>query len=366
MKNFSQDELRKIYDTPPQELTAQIHETIISLPYRETEEKIVKKKQSHVTLIAIAMILVLMTTALAATSTTVNNWVYKVWPYLAETLMPVNLTCEDQGIEVEIVSAVVQGNELIVTYAARDLKGNRLRAGGSLFSDLDFENTSEVHTGSGEGISDYIADEQKIFGVEKYTYDTDIIPRDGYITLSFHSIDPARESLISFDPRPYLEQYGGLVRTASLPEILWDEEGSYSSDRRFPGSLKIIDWNRSLEIPLAESITLSGAGFFDNCLHVQIHNTDPAAPWIYSLDLQDNAPHLDSTENSTVTSLRWGDTDGCPEWTETFAPFSPDKLANADLKAVITRWLPSIKGNWKIEIPERMIRHSDQTEADEA
>ena len=43
MKRCTQSDLRKMYETPPRELSEQIHETISSLPVREQEEKIVKK-----------------------------------------------------------------------------------------------------------------------------------------------------------------------------------------------------------------------------------------------------------------------------------------------------------------------------------
>ena len=57
-----------------------------------------KKKLSFSAVIAIALVIVLMATALAAaTNDTINDLVYRVWPDLALTLKPVNLACTDQG-----------------------------------------------------------------------------------------------------------------------------------------------------------------------------------------------------------------------------------------------------------------------------
>ena len=69
-----------MYETPPRELTEQIHETISSLPVHGQEEKIVKKKLSFSVIAAAALMIVLMATALAATNETVNGLLYKYWP----------------------------------------------------------------------------------------------------------------------------------------------------------------------------------------------------------------------------------------------------------------------------------------------
>ena len=42
MARYTQNDLRKMYEAPPQELTEQIHESISLLPLREQEERSMK------------------------------------------------------------------------------------------------------------------------------------------------------------------------------------------------------------------------------------------------------------------------------------------------------------------------------------
>ena len=48
MKQYTQSELQKMYMEPSEELKDRIHQEISSLPIKEQEENIVKKKQSTV------------------------------------------------------------------------------------------------------------------------------------------------------------------------------------------------------------------------------------------------------------------------------------------------------------------------------
>ncbi len=362
MARYTQNDLRKIFEAPPQELTEKIHESITFLPVREQEEKNMKKKLSFSAVIATALVIVLMATALAAaTNDTVNDLVYRVWPDLALTLKPVNLACTDQGIKVEVVSAVAGNNEIVITYTVQDLLGNRLGTGGAAFGDIDtdiLEKPEEVE-GEGEGIANFNAEEGKIIGAAKMVWNTNGVAEGDYITFSLHSVDPGREILSSFDPRPYLAQAGDQIRTSPIPENLWDVDGPYSCDRRFPNDFLVIDWTNGLEIPLEDSVTLSGVGYFGGRLHVQVHNTNSGSPWLYSLDLRNNNPLPDYSDGSYVSSISWGGSGSSPEWVETFAPVSQDFLENADLTAVLIKYMPPIKGLWEIKIPARMIKVSD-------
>ena len=377
MKNYTQNELRKMYDTPSQELTDQIHQTIASLPYRETEEKIVKKKLSFASVVAIALVLVLMATSLAATNTTVNNWVYKIWPDLAEALMPVNLSCEDQGIRLEVESAVIQGREILVTYSLQDLKGDRL-----CHSDYALSISPEFpgETGyTGQGFAGETDPEtSKRFYADRLEYDDDITSEDGYITFTAYYIDRGSEEIACADLHPYLMQYGSQVQAMPVPDSLKHIDGPYY-EGNLPEGLRVIDNSKSLEIPLCDTVYLSGIGIIDGYLHVQIHYTDyqpletevsrtnPYSSWVTAQDQDGNLLYSgDADDEAALSVLHWGGSDMMPEWREYFFKITREEAENADLSVTINKTLKPIIGNWKIEIPVRMIQRFDQTEADEA
>lgn len=376
MKNFTQNELRKMYDTPSQELTDQIHQTIASLPYRETEEKIVKKKLSFASVVAIALVLVLMATSLAATNTTVNNWVYKIWPDLAEALMPVNLSCEDQGIRLEVESAVIQGREILVTYSLQDLKGDRL-----CHSDYALSISPEFpgETGyTGQGFAGETDPEtSKRFYADRLEYDDDITSEDGYITFTAYHIDRGSEEIACADLHSYLMQYGSQVQAMPVPDSLKHIDGPYY-EGNLPEGLQVIDNSKSLEIPLCDTVYLSGIGIIDGYLHVQIHYTDyqpletevsrtnPYSSWLTAMDQDGNLAYTGNADETGISILHWGGSDMMPEWTEYFFKITQEEAENADLSVTINKRLKPIIGNWKIEIPVRMIQRFDQTEANAA
>ena len=67
MKQYTQSELQKMYMEPSEELKNRIHQEISSLPIREQEENIVKRKLSFSFVSVIAILLVLVAVAYAAT-----------------------------------------------------------------------------------------------------------------------------------------------------------------------------------------------------------------------------------------------------------------------------------------------------------
>ncbi len=91
MKRYTQSELQKMYMEPSEELKDRIHREISSLPIREQEEEIVKKKLSFSFVSVIAILLALVAVAYAATEVyhrisvnwkgeTVEETEFPVWP----------------------------------------------------------------------------------------------------------------------------------------------------------------------------------------------------------------------------------------------------------------------------------------------
>ena len=85
-------------------------------------------------MVAFALVVVLgMSTALAALNDDVNQLLYRIWPQAAMALRPVNLISESQGIRMEVVSASLNGTESLVTLTMQDLEGDRMDETTDLF-----------------------------------------------------------------------------------------------------------------------------------------------------------------------------------------------------------------------------------------
>ena len=79
----------------------------------EAEKPAVRRRGIRLVALVAAMMLGMMGafTALATVSEPVNDLLYSLWPYAAQSLKPVQLSCEDQGIRMEVLSVAVEGQE---------------------------------------------------------------------------------------------------------------------------------------------------------------------------------------------------------------------------------------------------------------
>ena len=234
-----------------------------------------KKKISFAFILAIVLMIACAATALAgAVNENFNAWLYQIWPEAATTLMPVNMSCENNGIRMEVISAVADGKELYITYSLEDLEGDR----------LNIENSPILYVNSypdylwGASFEQPMKDEatgKVIFG-EHFRYQESITATDGVLKAHLPSFTSFTEIPL-IDLFPYLEQYGGEVRTMDAPEnarTLWAHD-SYLEEKPVDGevlaSMRVIDNSANLEIPLADTVFLSGIGMVDGRLHVQLH-----------------------------------------------------------------------------------------------
>ena len=95
MKRYTQSELQKIYMEPSDELKNRIHQEISSLPIKEQEEKIVKRKLSFSFVSAIAILLALVAVAYAATEVYHRISVNWKGETVEETELPIEIDYEN-------------------------------------------------------------------------------------------------------------------------------------------------------------------------------------------------------------------------------------------------------------------------------
>ncbi len=317
---------------------------------------------------AFALVLALgLATALAASNESLNAVLYRYWPEAATALMPVNLSCEDQGIRMEIRSAVRQKNEMLVTYSLKDLEGDRVRYIPFSHMQLTYDGIN-YSTQQQRTVGIFDEDAQEMIFAAHDVYDTVTPPPDGKISAEVTFL-MQRESA-TVDLGPYFTEGGCSFQPASAvkdPLIA----GPYF-EAGLPESQMIIDSSRSLEIPLYESVCLSGIGYVDGQLHVQIHYPDhklveyspgnyyePYGAWLYVRDSRGNLLYGDDLSPQALSVMSWGiaswESDAA-EWQEFFFTVDPEQLENAEITVYVEKNLAPVEGNWKIDIPLRMIQ----------
>ena len=82
---------------------------------------------------AVLLCFTLSISALAATVDPVYQMIFNIFPAAAQALKPVNLSCEDQGIRMEVISAAIYENEAVIVLSLQDLTDNRIDETTDLF-----------------------------------------------------------------------------------------------------------------------------------------------------------------------------------------------------------------------------------------
>ena len=360
------------------------------LNQERTEQPVMKKKISFAFILAMILLLAFAATAIAGSvNEDFNAWLYRIWPEAATTLMPVNMSCENNGIRLEIISAVADGEELYITYSMEDLEKDRLNTECSPFMYVDDARSYDWESSFEQPIRDE-ATGKIIFG-EHFTYNGNITAADNVLNAHIHSFISHEEPVL-VDLFPYLEQFGSEVETVTVPEgagTLWraDVYAEQDVEKRsgsVPADTQVINPAYSREIRLADTVFLSGIGMVDGRLHVQLHFVDHQKRTIGEyLDTVSYRP--DETEvllrdkdsetwydekylvqdlpGGAVCGIGWGtqpDDPQTPEYAELIFAADADNLSPdmQDFLIDISQAVPVV-GGWSAEIPVRLIRHVD-------
>ena len=360
------------------------------LNQERTEQPVMKKKISFAFILAMILLLAFAATAIAGSvNEDFNAWLYRIWPEAATALMPVDMSCENNGIRLEIISAVADGEELYITYSMEDLEKDRLNTECSPVMYVDDARSYDWESSFEQPIRDE-ATGKIIFG-EHFTYNGNITAADNVLNAHIHSFISHRQTAL-VDLFPYLEQFGSEVKTATVPEgagTLWraDVYAEQDVEKRsgsVPADTQVINPAYSREIRLADTVFLSGIGMVDGRLHVQLHFVDHQKRTIGEyLDTVSYRP--DETEvllrdkdsetwydekylvqdlpGGAVCGIGWGtqpDDPQTPEYAELIFAADADNLSPdiQDFLVDISEAVPVV-GGWSAEMPVRLIRHVD-------
>ena len=133
MKQYTKRDLQSMYEAPSQELKERIHQEILSLPFREEEGKIMKKRLSFRIAVIIAILLTLAAAAYAVTE--VYHRIHVNWKgeTVEDTVMPLTAettTCPPSALSDMEISLLA--NDLLTSTVADDEYGTvKYETGGA-------------------------------------------------------------------------------------------------------------------------------------------------------------------------------------------------------------------------------------------
>ena len=285
--------------------------------------------------------------------------------------VPVSLSCENEGIRLEVLAASVKENAALFFYSLQDLEGDRVTDEIHPFieigrhEDFSYEAWTDVDENRSTGVRTFAAE---------YQYDSpDAILDGGQITAGLSGMEVARRSRISI--LELLEKYRDSAVLVDLPELIPQYYGDSEENIKMYGTayyrdlgMKVLDYTNPLSVPLHKNLELSGIGVVDGQLHVQLHYLDngfiecgnyqfiPVSGVTVSCEF--SGPPVPEAGFQTV-SMEWDtDYDGQADFIEYVIPFHENAKV-WDVAVEFRELTDIVDGNWKIEIPLESVWTGD-------
>ena len=216
---------------------------------------------------ALAMLVSIGVPALAAGNEAFNEALYRVFPGLAQAMKPVQLTCEDNGIRMEVISARVENGTANVYLSIQDLTGDRIDETVDLFDSFHMNLPADCITGHCEQIA-YDPDTHAatfLCTLEGW----DAAKLSNKVTCSLRCFISGKQTLtcdvMTFVPAE-------LAAGPSWEGVVFRGYGSNEGDRPI-GMQMLLPQAQPLAEPVA-GVQLTGLAYLDGQLHVQHHYQD--------------------------------------------------------------------------------------------
>ena len=353
-------------------------------------EEPVKKRASFSVVIIIAMLLIGTMTALAAGMEGINAMLYNIWPEAARALRPLNLSDEEAGIRLDVISASLTDNQLLITYSLTDLKGDRLS------KETECDPTVEYPLGELEGqvttenqmISFDPKKHQAVFAAHteyESILSPDVVRFGHYLDKVTFTVKGLRSPVIIVkDLWPMMANQDYLTEAVSCPERP-NGLSTIAAERVQANNISdipdILNPTNNLHIPISDNIELSGIGWIDGDMHVQIHVSNQLASvtdeygsslmekysvYTYLVDQQGNdVPWYDAIFNHLIpdtpyfiSSIYWFEDND--QWIEYIFPIRQEEMDQYMIICELTDQMGKneelLNCEWIVSFPTNMIR----------
>ncbi|MBP1592095.1 MAG: hypothetical protein ILP22_08650 [Oscillospiraceae bacterium] len=270
---------------------------------------------------------------------------YHVAPSVAQTFKPVQKTCEDNGIEMTVISAERSGNEASVYLAMHDTTGSCLDGEWDLYDSYRV-NVPRDMTGHCS-FSEYDADSHTAyFVVHLETMDGSAMPK-GKVTFSVHEMLTGKT------------RFSGILEDIDMISIPYEPQtttreeisGGYGYDKlpEPQGYRFLLSSDKSIFIPV-NGVSIENIGYIDDALHIltrydDVHHTD-------------NHGHINLIDKNcsvigekTEIGYSYWDTEHKNSYTEQIIPVPYEQLKDCVLQGEFVTAQGYISGDWQITFP---------------
>ena len=286
-------------------------------------------------------------------------------PSLVDSLVPLGLTCESDGIRLEIISAAIQEEGSLILYSLKDLTGDRVGRHEEYAPWLHISGVDYPMDGWSVSYLEQDAEEH-------YASYAMYIPGDQLYNIEGNLNCSLSRDLLFYkekevDLLPLLRKYEDRTwKLVDLPENAipfpdYPEYRKYAKEM----DIKVLDSTDSLDIPIAENVTLDGIGYReDGRLHIRMHVVNngklaDSSGYEYRPIFNVSAwrPFEEYNPSEEVSVIEWAtDEDGAESWVEYAYRCTRESLNKEGLKAAVYITSSFAHGPWKIEIQTDSVR----------
>ena len=271
-----------------------------------------------------------------------------------DDLQPIGLSCEDNGIRVELISALVKGKEAYFYYTIEDLEGKHAECSLATIGSLGdcwggsyaFSPNSQLY---------YDRKEHKYYFLEHLTYKEKIdSPPDSYSGFGTYTLQFGQKTWA--DCMALMDEYGETTLYRQGPEGI---QGSYFAALPLPEEIRILDCSQSEPIRLLPGAAITGIGWIGDQLHVQVCMDETVSCWA-SFDDDKTGSVFNYAKEVSYGPLQWKE--NRKSYVEYIFDYKREEADELILYGNMTFIQSEVKGDWHLDLPWYMILENTEPE----
>lgn len=285
-----------------------------------------------------------ITLPVLAANPTIFQLMHLVSPELAQRFVPVQMSDEDQGIRMEVVSASIHDNEAQIYITMQDMEGNRIDASTDLYDSYHIWADASFSVGHCEKVG-YDEETGKVTFLITITNDKEIETKK--VTFSVREFIARKQYYEDIEIPVPLAEADRISKTmeTSLCGVGWNRESAAGYD---VDNAKVLSPGQPDGRFPVKGIELTGMGYVDGKLHIQY-----AVPDSLQNDNHGFFILADSEGNEMTSDYRfsfWGNTEDTKTvmYVDDVFPVPPEQISEYTLRGDF--WVSGlyVKGNWRV------------------
>ena len=256
---------------------------------------------------------------------------------------PIGLSCESNGIRVEVVSGGVEENKMSFLVSVEDLNGQ--------YNGYTVEpRYIKCDMGYDPSWGDVLYDMKRHKGYSTYHVSIDETDKtdDRMLTLKIKTMDILKD--INVDLTPYIKEYAKTMEGIPAPENVFPMLLNGEIIER--KGVMVLDCSKPLDVPLTEGVWLKGAGWINDQLHIQIADEDFNYTWVHE---RLNQKQYTPSKRTPDMPAMWEEKHNNVRYYEYIYDYKPEDLEILRLYTATTTECQRVDGPWEIQFPLSMI-----------